>query len=241
MTSIKQTLQRPLRAWAELDDDLRFRIERWCVAFGIAIPVLIGYFVLTTYNVARYEWGGQPTIALWTTFDSYIPLVPEAFFPYSLYYALAVMPAFLARTRRDLVEMGVSFAIVTGVAWTAFLLVPVRMEYPELTCSGLSCNLLRGLHETDGGVNVFPSLHVGHSMLVASMFWSYRERVPTWIVSLVAAMALAVSASTVLLKQHYVVDIPAGVLLAVGGWALTRWAVSAFYESEATVARTAVN
>lgn len=241
MHALKIWFRNPWRAWAALDDDLRFRIERWCVAFGIAIPVLVGYFVLTTYNVARYEWGGQPTIALWTTFDNYIPLVPQAFFPYSLYYALAVMPAFLARTRRDLWEMGLSFAIVTGVAWTLFVLVPVRMEYPELHCGGLSCDLLRGLHATDGGVNVFPSLHVGHSVLVAAMFWSYRERVPTWIIAVVAMMALAVSASTVLLKQHYVVDIPAGMLLALGGWGLTRRVVGAFYESGAVWTRRAVN
>lgn len=229
---------RLIRAWNGIDENLRFRIERWIFAFGVAIPILVGYFFLTTYNIARYEWGGVPTISLWTTFDRYIPLVPEAFFAYSLYYALAVMPAFLARTRRDLAEMGVSFAIVTGVGWLAYVLVPVRMEYPAVTCLGLSCDLLRGLYEADGGVNVFPSLHVGHSVLVASMFISYRERVPSWIIALVVAMAAAVSVSTVLLKQHYLVDIPAGFVLAVGGWWLARRLVAAAWEWQlATAAR----
>lgn len=215
------------------DSDLRFRITRWCVAFGVAIPVLVMYFLMTTFNIQRYEYGGIETLALWTAIDDRIPLWPAMFWPYSLYYVLALMPAFLAKDRRDLLEMAVSYALVTMTAWVAWYLIPVRMEYPDLgSCAGFNCGLLAGLYETDGGVNVFPSLHAAHSVLVASIFWTHRHRVPDWLMASVLLMAIGVSISTVLLKQHYFVDVPAGVLLAIGAWGITRWATAAFVYNE---------
>lgn len=215
------------RLWEGMDPSLRFRIERWVVAFTIGIFVLVGYFFFTLWNIGRMEYGPVEGIELWTAVDSLIPLWPHAFWTYILYYPLVLMPAFLARNRRHLLEMGVAYLIVTSVAWISWVILPVRMDYPTLACAGLSCEMLRGLYETDGGVNIFPSLHVGHSLLAASMFWTYRERVPAWVLSLVTFMAVAVSASTVLLKQHYIIDVPAGVLLGLGGWVLTRRLVPA--------------
>jgi membrane-associated phospholipid phosphatase len=228
MTRLMAIVDNVLRAWERVDPDLRFRVERWVVAFAIGIFVLLGYFFFTLWNLDRMEYGPVEGIALWTAFDQLVPLWPHAFWSYILYYPLVLMPAFLARDRTHLIELGTAYVVVTGVAWLCWVLFPIRMEYPTLACGGLSCEMLRGLYETDGGVNSFPSLHVGHSVLAAAIFWSYRHRVPVAVLALVMAMAAAVSASTVLLKQHYVIDVPAGILLGLGGWVLTRRLVPVF-------------
>src|SRR6185312_379886 len=76
--------------------------------------------------------------------------------------------------------------------------------------NGLCATLLRTLYAVDAGWNLFPSLHVGHSLLVALLYRKHA-RAGTW---LVWTGALLISASTVLIKQHYVVDVLAGALLA---------------------------
>lgn len=60
------------------------------------------------------------------------------------------------------------------------------------------------------GYNVFPSLHVANSVLVAWVFFRYRSPL-AWPVLL---LAVFVSASTVLVKAHYLLDILGGIGLA---------------------------
>jgi hypothetical protein len=66
---------------------------------------------------------------------------------------------------------------------------------------------------------VMPSLHAAHSALAAAIFVSYRSRL--W--PLMVAGASAVSVAAVLTRQHFVLDIPAGIALAVVAWLAVRW------------------
>jgi membrane-associated phospholipid phosphatase len=84
------------------------------------------------------------------------------------------------------------------------------MIRPSFVPQGFSDGLLQWIYEVDTGWNAFPSLHVGHSTLVALLCWKYRRS----LFPVAAAGSLLISASTVLIKQHYVVDIPGGILLA---------------------------
>jgi len=87
--------------------------------------------------------------------------------------------------------------------------------------------LLR-LWSMDMGVNVMPSLHSAHSALAAVVFISYRNR--AW--PLVAAGATAVCVAAVLTRQHYMLDVPAGIALAVAGWAVVRRVVGVVWPME---------
>ena len=73
---------------------LWFRVTRWAAGFALALLVLVGYTLLSTWNVDRFTDGGLPTQALWTRLDRAVPLVPEAIWPYALYYVLVMMPLF---------------------------------------------------------------------------------------------------------------------------------------------------
>lgn len=198
-------------------EDVKFRIFRWVVAFSLGIIILTAYYFLTAWNVQRFEQGGE-YITLWTYWDRKIPLAPWAIWLYILYYPVVMMPTFLVRNRAELFQMAISYLIVSAIGWLCWIFIPVRMEYPELSCSGFSCQWLRGIYDADGGVNVFPSLHVGHSTLAAAIFVSYRSPL-RWVMVLAA---LAIAASTVLTRQHYLIDLPFGALLALSGWWTTR-------------------
>ena len=214
---------------------LWFRVVRWAAAFGLAVLMLVGYTLMSSWNIDRFM-DGHSTVALWTRMDRAVPTVPEAIWLYVLYYVLVMMPMFAVRRVREMSEVLASFVLVTVAAWVVYALWPVRMQYPQLMCAGVSCDVLMRLWAMDMGVNVMPSLHAAHSALAAVVFITYRNR--AW--PLVAAGALAVSVAAVLTKQHYVLDIPAGIALAVVVWILVRWVVAALWVERQGIPRTRV-
>ena len=62
----------------------------------------------------------------------------------------------------------------------------------------------------------FPSLHVAFGWL---MYLGLRDQAPRWR-PLLLFLAVSISISTVLVKQHFVADVAAGMALAWGAWAL---------------------
>jgi membrane-associated phospholipid phosphatase len=74
-------------------------------------------------------------------------------------------------------------------------------------------------YRLDEPYNLFPSLHVAISWLA---WLACRDRVRPR--ALFLAVVVAISISTVFVKQHYIVDVVAGVALAVAAWAAAgRW------------------
>jgi hypothetical protein len=208
---------------------LWFRVTRWAAGFALALVVLVGYTLLSTWNVDRFTDGGLATRALWTRLDRAVPLVPEAIWPYALYYVLVMMPLFAVRRMRELSEVLSAYLLVTVSAWIVYVIWPVRMEYPHEVCAGFSCQILLRLWAMDMGVNVMPSLHAAHSVLAAAIFWSYRNK--AW--PLIAAGATAVSVAAIFTRQHYILDIAAGVALAIVVWALVRAVFRALWPERA--------
>ena len=200
------------------DCSLRFRVMRWVSGFALALFVLVGYSWLSTWNVMRFT-DGLPAQVLWTRLDRSVPMIPAAIWVYALYYVLVMLPMFAVRRVRELVEVLTAYLLVTVVAWGIYVVWPVRMEYPHLVCAGVSCEVLMRLWIMDMGVNVMPSQHAAHSVLAAAIFVSYRSR--AW--PLMVAGATGVSVAAVLTRQHFVLDIPAGIALAIAGWLVVRW------------------
>src|SRR5205814_657145 len=106
------------------------------------------------------------------------------------------------------------------IAFAVFLAAP--MPYPR---PALPAGLLRGGFQQmlalewaiDGPRCTFPSLHVAIALL---LYLGLRDEAPRWRWPLLLA-ALGVCISTVLVKQHFVVDVLGGALLAAGVWRLT--------------------
>lgn len=154
--------------------------------------------------------GSGWTLGLETKLDAYVPFVPLFVFPYLLYYPWLLLPVFVLRTRESFFRALAAFAVMQVIAQTVYVLFPAQMNRPAVTQLGLSAALVRFVYRVDQGWNVFPSLHVAHALLVAILFFRYGR---VWTRLPVALGSLLICMSTVLIKQHYVIDIPAGVLL----------------------------
>ena len=133
--------------------------------------------------------------------------MPGFAFAYVLYYPFMLMPLPILRRRTDFYRALGAFLLMQLFALFAFVVFPSRIVRPSEIPVGLTGDLVRWVYTMDPGWNLLPSLHVGGSALVALLHWQYqRSRFP-----FAAAIAALISASTVLIKQHYLVDIPACV------------------------------
>lgn len=196
----------------------RILLLRWATAFLIAAAQTWVYILLNVWNISRFDSGAWSAISLHTPLDDLIPFVPEAIWTYQLYYPLVLLPVFLIHNQRVLRETAAAYILMLGIGALSWILIPVRMVYPEIGCHSVSCEWLAHLYTIDQGVNVFPSEHTSLSLYVAIRYVESRHpfAIP------VAIAAAAVIASTVLIRQHYLLDLPAGALVAWISWRVSR-------------------
>lgn len=106
-----------------------------------------------------------------------------------------------------------------------FLLLPTTNVRPEITGTGFWDQVMRFLYWVDAPANLFPSIHCMVSWLC---YIGARNdpRLPVWYRRFSCLFALAVFASTLTTKQHVLVDVVAGMLLAELGY----WVAGPLYE-----------
>jgi membrane-associated phospholipid phosphatase len=150
--------------------------------------------------------------------ETRIPLVTAAYPFYAIVYFEIILPLFLSRTRRAYARTQIACALASLVAFAVFLAAP--MPYPRPTFAPDSANLFGQMLAFEWSFDeprcTFPSLHVAFGWL---MYFGLRDEAPRWRPALLF-LAISISVSTVLVKQHFVVDVAAGALLAWSSWRL---------------------
>ena len=146
-----------------------------------------------------------------------IPFVPSSVLLYMSIYVSFWMAPFILRTRSELQGLVVTLAVVTLIGGVFFLLFPSEIKFPPPGDMGVwtvPVRLAKGLALTH---NFAPSMHVVLSTVCIIV---YARRAPTLGSLALYLWAAAIGVSTLLLHQHYVVDVLSGYLLAVAG---VRW------------------
>jgi membrane-associated phospholipid phosphatase len=184
--------------------------EKLLVSAGILVSFAVLFLSLDRL-IAQTGGMGAHAVHPETWIDAYIPFVPQFVFAYLLYYPWVLLPVPILRSRAEFYHAVSAFSLVQLTASTIFLLFPSYMTRPVVIGDGIAHELLRDLYHLDNGCNLIPSLHVAHSMLVALFFRALRPK----LFPIVAFGTAMISASTVLVKQHYFLDIPAGMALAI--------------------------
>jgi membrane-associated phospholipid phosphatase len=199
-----------------IEDALRFWSEKIGSSLLLFGTSACGYLWIDRYN--ELMAAGSRQLPLATPLDELVPFVPEFVFVYVLYYLWVCLPLPILTRRADFYRALGAFAFVQVVGGLVFVALPSHIVRPRLGPDGAAVLLLQWIYRIDGPWNIFPSLHVAHAVLVALLFRVHRRRVfPP-----VALGSALITASTVLVKQHYLLDIPAGALLAWVGFRALR-------------------
>ena len=155
-----------------------------------------------------------PAIAL----DRVIPLQPVWALIYgALYLFLILLPIFVVRQEEHIRRTVYAYLTIWLTAYVFFVFYPTIAPRPEeVMGEGFAIVGLRFLYDSDPPYNCFPSLHVAHSFV--SALTCYRLHRGVGMAAMISATLVAIS--TLFTKQHYVLDVIAGVLLAYAAYAI---------------------
>lgn len=147
--------------------------------------------------------------------DHQIPFIPETIWLYCLYYLILLAAFVLAWDKKIFVRFLKSFILMTAIADVFFVLIPVSMPLPPMSSvdqGTATYALLDYILTVDTRSNCFPSLHCAHAFLIT--FWAWKsELFPYYLKILMLLMTLAVVIATLLVKQHWFIDIVGAFLL----------------------------
>lgn len=184
--------------------------------YRVTLPMVLLVSLVPVYLLIAARAPGGAAHAPALGLDRLLPLVPTWALVYGALYAfLIVLPVFVVQ-REELIRRTVwAYLTVWIVAYLCFLVYPTVAPRPDtVTGKGFAVWGLRFLYDADPPYNCFPSLHVAHSFV--SALAAYRVHRTLGFVAIACAALVAIS--TLFTKQHYVVDLIAGILLALAAY-----------------------
>jgi hypothetical protein len=110
--------------------------------------------------------------------------------------------------------------LAKATCFAFFLIMPTSLIRPEISGGGFFGFATSFIHSADAPVNLFPSIHCLESWVVFRCCLPLK--LPKWYKILMGVFTALVFASVVLVKQHVLVDIPAGILVFEAGYLVVR-------------------
>ena len=153
-----------------------------------------------------------------------IPLVPF----FIIIYVLAYVQWFVGFTLIARESEALCYRFMAGeiiakfICLVIFIIYPTQMTEPQITGSGFFYTLVGWMYFIDTPmINLFPSLHCLES------WFCFRgsvhlKGIRKWYAPFSFVFTLLVFASTVLIHQHVLIDIPAGILVCEIGLLISR-------------------
>jgi len=187
---------------------------RWTVGGLLAALQSLVYFGIGHLHLNR------STEILRTKLDDAIPFWPWTAWCYLPFYAGVFIIAIAGFRRRALFN-GAVRAVLVVMTLGALGHIFIGAEYPRPVLhppyANISAWFLASVQSIDPPGNVFPSLHVAHTTMLALILIKDRPRLGR----VALAMATALALSTLTTKQHFIADVAAGLAMAFIGraWA----------------------
>ncbi|HEY7370546.1 MAG TPA: phosphatase PAP2 family protein [Polyangia bacterium] len=185
---------------------------KWTLGGALAAFQSLVYFGIGHLHLNR------STELLRTRLDDAIPFWPWTAWCYLPFYAGVFLLAIAGIRRRALFNRAV-LAVLVVLSIGAIGHVFVGAEYPRPILhppyASLSAAFMAAVQRIDPPGNVFPSLHVAHTTMLALILIKDRPLLGR----IALAMATALALSTLTTKQHFLADVVSGYALAFFG----RW------------------
>jgi hypothetical protein len=184
--------------------ELRYRLR-------LCLPVYAAW-LLTYESVGHWARRLAPH-EIATAWDMHIPFWPQWIWVYGLTYVVPFAALLWVRERAHFQRALVAIGLASVGAYAVFLLWPVAAPQPTLG-SSLADRLLALQYRYDrgSGANQLPSLHVAIAwILFAAISGNDRAH---WRARIAGCVALAISLSTLFVKQHLIADVFTGVVTA---------------------------
>jgi len=182
------------------------------------LPYLTFYFLIQSFvTVSQYN--------LLTDIDEKIPFIPQFIWIYHTIIPVIALTAILLFQKRE-IFLGLVFSIIFAGIFMCLSYIAFPSFYPRemlVDSSTLTGWLIEITRSIDGPHNTFPSGHVTFAwLLVFFVGLSQYTRKHLWIQGVYFFWATLLTISTLTLKQHFIVDVFSGIVLATATYFLAR-------------------
>lgn len=171
-----------------------------------------GFFVL--YFWVMHHPPSAPTVMPLTAIDHWVGVSDDAMLLYSsLWVYISLAPAF-TKNKAELWACARGAALMAAIGLAVFWCFPTVV--PSFAIDWSQYPALQFLKSADAGGNAFPSLHVAFAVFAA--VWLGRQlrsvQAPAWTLWVNGLWAVGIVYSTLATRQHVLLDVLGGVLLA---------------------------
>ena len=198
---------------------------------NVILMVLIFYIILNTivYNFTGSLYPPGSGFRLNFLGDDYIPFIPQmVIFYIYLFYPMGVISmvyfAFIEPKKGN--AFAWSLVIIGLIASIIYIFFPVSVYVwrQQILANAIHyqgnffAQVVFSIYHTDTSFNCFPSLHAAVSTITFYAWYRYYRRKPNLMKLIISIVTFIVAAgvilSTLFIKQHYILDEIAGILLA---------------------------
>lgn len=201
------------------DSQGRERFLAWPGMSGLRLTLPLSYlFFKIFYSI----YGGasllaklrRPHVDFYFPWEMRLPFLPSWTLVYLTVPLLLLLTPFILRTWRSFMPFFLTLTAETLIAGVIFLAVPLTQAYPPRVAAGFLGGVFHLADRLNLDYNKLPSLHMAFAVTAAIVFgrrcgWLGRTLFAFWIV--------AVSASAMLIHEHQILDLAAGLALGLAG------------------------
>ncbi|MFN7971686.1 MAG: phosphatase PAP2 family protein [Acidobacteriota bacterium] len=194
----------------KLSPPARVALEKFVIAAVVYAFIGFGYLIV------NHAVEGRQFHELWTPVDRAAPFWQGFIWAYYLVFVTPLSILLFVDRIEHIRRAGLALVMNVLVAFPVFVLYPVTMPRPaaEQLVWNVSGYATDFIWQLDKPINCFPSIHV--SLAVTAGFIVSRFHRSAGLV--VHFCALAISVSTIFVKQHFLLDVVSGFLLGAGSY-----------------------
>jgi membrane-associated phospholipid phosphatase len=181
-----------------------------------ASVIMYGVWILVFELIGRYA-AGLPTRDVTIGLDRAIPFIAAFIWPYELCYVFPFLLLLVLEDWHRFNQAIVAFLLANVTAYVVYLCYPIAFPRPVLGTT-LSDFVVALEYRVDfyPGANKLPSLHVAFAWIV--FLACRKQRLSRAGDAAVFLTASLITAATLFVKQHIVLDIAAGVAWGIAAW-----------------------
>lgn len=176
----------------------------------IRIGVLVFLYFVMGYQIEP-GFTSIDFMDITTPLDIVFPKIPYFILFYTLGYMMPLVPCLLVRDRDHFVAGALGYIGILTVSFICFRLIPIGLHKDLASGEGFFSAWMLLQQTIDTNVNNFPSLHVSLNVFALLMLKSQQRK--AYLICM--PLCLGIVLSTLAVKQHYVLDVVSGTLLAL--------------------------
>ncbi len=175
----------------------------------VLLVLVVLIWILCYFSINVYT-EGRETHILALPFEDKIPFIPHFIIFYFSTYVLAIFPYFFVKNIIDYRNTVLAYLVIIFISSIVYLIYPVETIRPDFVADNIFLKMVATLYAIAKPYNLFPSMHVSLSTLATIACFRYNKRLGYFLIFWLVMIIL----STLFVKQHYMVDLMAALVLA---------------------------